>query len=60
MTETKLLSWDSAVLPETAEYIVAYLEAAFEGGDPVVIGHALSVVIQTCWECPHETAQPEL
>ena len=36
--------WDSAELLDTHEAIVAYIEAAFEDGDPSVITHALGVV----------------
>ena len=36
--------WDSAELLESPEDIAAYIEAAFEGGDPSVITHALGVV----------------
>ena len=36
--------WDSAELLETPEDIAAYIEAAFEDGDPSVITHALGVV----------------
>ena len=40
--ETK--PWDSAELLDSRESIVAYIEAAFEDGDPAVITHALGVV----------------
>ena len=36
--------WDSAELLESPEEIAAYVEAAFEDGDPAVITHALGVV----------------
>ena len=36
--------WDSAELLATPEDIAAYIEAAFEDGDPAVITHALGVV----------------
>ena len=36
--------WDSAELLETPEAIAAYIEAAFEDGDPSVITHALGAV----------------
>ena len=36
--------WDSAELLATPEDIAAYIEAAFEDGDPSVITHALGVV----------------
>jgi probable addiction module antidote protein len=36
--------WDSAELLATPEDIAAYIEAAFEDGDPSVVTHALGVV----------------
>jgi probable addiction module antidote protein len=36
--------WGSADLLESPEDIAAYIEAAFEDGDPAVITHALGVV----------------
>jgi len=36
--------WDSAGLLATPEDVAAYIEAAFEDGDPSVITHALGVV----------------
>lgn len=36
--------WDSADFLDTPEAIAAYLEAAFEDGDPKVIAHALGNV----------------
>lgn len=36
--------WDSAELLDTPEAVAAYLEAAFEDGDPKVIAHALGVI----------------
>ncbi len=36
--------WDGAEFLDTTEAIVAYLEAAFEDGDPKVITHALGKV----------------
>ncbi|HTN60914.1 MAG TPA: addiction module antidote protein [Devosia sp.] len=36
--------WDGAEFLKTSEDIAAYLEAAFEDGDPAVITHALGVV----------------
>jgi probable addiction module antidote protein len=36
--------WDSAELLESPEDIAAYIEAAFEDGDPSVVTHALGVV----------------
>ena len=47
MTGTRLLPWDSAALLETVEDIAAYLEAAFEEGDPALISHALGVVARS-------------
>jgi len=44
MPKTKTLPWDSADHLKTAADIAAYLEAAFEDGDPALIGHALGVV----------------
>ncbi len=36
--------WDSAELLDSPEDIAAYIEAAFEAGDPSIITHALGVV----------------
>ncbi|MBV1701457.1 MAG: putative addiction module antidote protein [Hyphomicrobiales bacterium] len=36
--------WDSAELLVSKEAIAAYIEAAFEDGDPALIKHALGVV----------------
>jgi len=36
--------WDSAELLDSPERIAAYVEAAFEDGDPSLITHALGVV----------------
>jgi probable addiction module antidote protein len=36
--------WDSAELLDSREAIAAYIEAAFEDGDPSLITHALGVV----------------
>jgi len=36
--------WDSAELLDSREAIVAYIEAAFDHGDPALITHALGVV----------------
>jgi probable addiction module antidote protein len=44
MPKTKTVRWDSADHLDTAEDIAAYLEAAFEDGDPTLINHALGVV----------------
>jgi probable addiction module antidote protein len=38
------IPWNSAEFLETPEAITAYIEAAFEDGDPAVITHALGVV----------------
>ena len=40
----KTTPWDSAELLESPEAIAAYIEAAFEDGDPSLITHALGVV----------------
>ncbi len=34
--------WDSAELLDTPEAVAAYIEAAFEDGDPTLISHALT------------------
>lgn len=44
MAETKTIPWDTADHLQTIEAIAAYLEAAFEDGDPDVIAHALGTV----------------
>lgn len=36
--------WDSSELLHSPEAISAYLEAAFEDGDPALIAHALGVI----------------
>ena len=36
--------WDSAELLDNPERVAAYVEAAFEDGDPSLITHALGVV----------------
>ena len=41
MTKTQTPAWDSADYLETDEDIVAYLEAAFDGGEPGTIAAAL-------------------
>ena len=41
MTKTQTRPWDAADYLETDEDIVAYLEAAFEDGDPGLIAAAL-------------------
>jgi probable addiction module antidote protein len=40
----KTTTWDSAELLDNPEAIAAYIEAAFEDGDPALIAHALGVV----------------
>ena len=40
----KIGNWDSAELLDSPESVAAYIEAAFEDGDPSVIAHALGVV----------------
>ena len=44
MTEIQTRPWDAADYLETDEDIVAYLEAAFEDGDPGLIAAALGDV----------------
>jgi probable addiction module antidote protein len=44
MSGIKTTPWESAEHLDTAEDIAAYLEAAFEDGDPALIAHALGVV----------------
>ena len=41
MAKTKTRSYDAAEHLETAEDIIAYLEAALEDGDPAVVVHAI-------------------
>ncbi|MGD8360695.1 MAG: putative addiction module antidote protein, partial [Gemmatimonadota bacterium] len=41
MTRTKTRPWDPVEHLETQEDMVAYLEAAFEEGDPALIAAAL-------------------
>ena len=43
----ELKDWDSAEVLETAEDIAAYLEAAFEDGDPALIAYALGAVARS-------------
>ena len=47
MTEVKTLPWDSADYLKTPEDIAAYLEAAFEDGDPELISLALGAVARS-------------
>ena len=44
MPRAKTIRWDVADHLETAADIAAYLEAAFEDGDPALISHALGAV----------------
>jgi probable addiction module antidote protein len=44
MPRAKTIQWDVADHLETAADIAAYLEAAFEDGDPALISHALGAV----------------
>ncbi|HUB10383.1 MAG TPA: addiction module antidote protein [Acetobacteraceae bacterium] len=46
MAKTKTIAWDSADHLATAEDVAAYLEAAFEDGDPALIGHVLGVIVR--------------
>lgn len=47
MVEIKTIPWKSEDHLETPDDIAAYLEAAFEDGDPELIRHALSVVARS-------------
>jgi len=47
MPKLKTIPWDTAEHLETPEDIAAYLEAAFEDGDPELIGHALGAVARS-------------
>ena len=47
MSKTQTKPWDAADHLETQEDIVAYLEAAFEDGDPQVIAAALGDIART-------------
>jgi probable addiction module antidote protein len=47
MTETKTIPWNTEDHLETPEDIAAYLEAAFEDGDPELIVHALGAVARS-------------
>lgn len=47
MTKTKTRPWDAADFLESEEEIVAYLEAAFEDGDPQLIAAALGDIART-------------
>lgn len=40
-------NWDSADYLDRPEAVAAYLEAAFEDGDPKIITHALGVVARS-------------
>jgi probable addiction module antidote protein len=43
----ELKEWDSADYLKTAEDIAAYLEAAFEDGDPALITYALGAIARS-------------
>lgn len=43
----ELKDWDSAEVLETPEDIAAYLEAAFEDGDPALIAYALGAIARS-------------
>jgi probable addiction module antidote protein len=45
--KTKTLAWDTADHLKTADDIAAYLEAAFEDGDPELVSHALGAVARS-------------
>jgi probable addiction module antidote protein len=47
MKEIKTIPWMSEDHLATPEDIAAYVEAAFEDGDPELIGHALGVVARS-------------
>jgi probable addiction module antidote protein len=47
MAKTKTIPWDTADHLRTAEDIAAYLEAAFEDGDPEVIANALGTIARS-------------
>ena len=47
MTKTKTRPWDAADFLENEEEIVAYLEAAFEDGDPQLIAAALGDIARS-------------
>lgn len=47
MAEAKTIPWDTADHLQTAEDIAAYLEAAFEDGDPEVIANALGTIARS-------------
>jgi len=47
MEQVKTLPWRTEDHLETAEDIAAYLEAAFEDGDPELITHALGTVARS-------------
>ena len=44
MAKTKTLPWDMAEHLKTDEDMAAYLEAALEDGDPVLITHVLGTI----------------
>jgi probable addiction module antidote protein len=43
-THLKTSVWDSAELLDSPQAVAAYIEAAFDDGDPSLIAHALGVV----------------
>ena len=47
MTKTATIPWDTADRLETPEDIVAYLEVAFEDGDPELVNLALGAVARS-------------
>ena len=47
MTKTQTRTWDAADYLETEEDIVAYLEAAFDDGDPRLITTALGDIARS-------------
>jgi probable addiction module antidote protein len=44
---TQIMAWDSAEFLESRDAIIAYIEAAFEDGDPEIIKLALGVVARS-------------
>lgn len=44
MAKTKTIPWDTADHLHTPDDIAAYLEAAFEDGDPAIVANALGAV----------------
>ena len=47
MAKIRTIPWNTEAHLETPEDVAAYLEAAFEDGDPELIGHALGAVTRS-------------